>query len=146
VVVGIEIVVSSPTAEKALELFLAEQVGWAPDSDFYERYFAKTASEAEVARYREYNALRGEHFGRFLDITVETLDPSEESSPKLGHEFTTADGQFEVGDPYCSMYLVSVSPGTYRAVTWVDRSADEHVFGNGTLRIGAYRSELGVGV
>ena len=147
-VVGVEVVIYSPTAQKMLESFIADELGWAPDKNFFDRYFAKTAAPEELALFKQYGALEQDNWGRFMDQAM-AVDPAEEARavPSGGGDMIVADGLLVVCDPWClgSDYTVAVSPGTYKPVKWAEKEPQAQSFGDGTVRIGVYRDDLGIG-
>lgn len=148
-VVGAEVVISSPLAQEVLDHLIVDQLGWAPDKDFYDRYFSKTSSSGEERLFEQYRALELENFSRILRQTVETADPSDEARALAGAggDIVVADGRLAVCDPWCfgSGHDIIVSPGTYRPVRWVDKGSDSSQVENDTVRIGVYRDDVVIG-
>ena len=139
-VVGAEVVIHSPEAEKAFDAFLDQELGWRPDVEFWGRCGRGALSEDEKALYDRYLALVST-YSYFVEGAVVEHDPSGAAS--LVAEIPVPDGVLEAGDPYCEMRRVSVSPGTYRLVVWQDEDASGKPLGTTALRIGAYWADLG---
>jgi hypothetical protein len=139
-VVGVEVVIHSPEGEKAFEAFLDQELGWRPDVEFWGRCGRGALSEDEKTLYDRYLGLVST-YSYFVEGAVVEHDPSGAAS--LVTEIPVPDGVLEVGDPYCEMRRVSVSPGTYRLVVWQDEDASGKPLGTTALRIGAYRADLG---
>lgn len=138
-VVGAEVVISSPSAERDMEALVVDKLGWLPDKFFYRRYFDGVPRPDEAKLYNEYLAIQRDNWASIMDGTVASLDPSEEAEPIVTPgDVSVADGRLVACDPWCpgSDVDIAVAPGWYRCVRWASRRRSG--IGDGTLRIGMY--------
>ena len=103
-VVGAEVVIHSPEAEKAFSSFLGQELGWRPDVEFWGRCGGGALSEDENALYDRYLELVST-YSYFVEGAVVEHDPSGAAS--LVAEIPVPDGVLEAGDPFCEMHRVN---------------------------------------